>query len=152
MVRDTWSFFNWIATQMFELREDMNRLLKHQGLSFNAMLPPPIFPDFSEYTTSEDEGEKDPGSPLAGRNVPTAQSEEEEDIEPLSAKMARLKKEAAGKRAMGSSSADRARRKATVGRPVKRPVDISSGSGSDFGFDNTVPEAEEEASDFSDEE
>jgi hypothetical protein len=40
----------------------MNRLLKHQGLSFNAMLPPPpIFPDFPEYTTSEDEGEKDTG-------------------------------------------------------------------------------------------
>jgi hypothetical protein len=56
MVRDTWRFCNWTATQMFELREDMNRLLKHQGLSFNAMLPPPpIFPDFPEYTTSEDE-------------------------------------------------------------------------------------------------
>jgi hypothetical protein len=138
---------------MFELREDMNRLLKHQGLSFNAMLPPPpIFPNFPEYTTSEDEGEKDPGSPLAGRNKPATQSEEEEDIEPLSSKMTRLRKEAAGKRAMGSSSAGRARRKATAGRPVKRPVDISSGSGSDFGSDSTVPEAEEEASDFSDEE
>jgi hypothetical protein len=138
---------------LFELREDMNRLLKHQGLSFNAMLPPPpIFPDFPEYTTSEDDGEKDPGSPLAGRNMPVAQSEEEEDIEPLSAKMARLKKEAAGKRAMGSSSASRARRKATAGRPVRRPVDISSGSGSDFGSDSTVTEAEGEDSDFSDEE
>jgi hypothetical protein len=89
---------------------------------------------------------------LAERNVPTAQSEEEEDIEPLSAKMARLEKEAAGKRAMGSSSAGRGRRKATAGRPVKRPVDISSGSGSDFGSDSTVPEAEEENSYFSDEE
>jgi hypothetical protein len=66
--------------------------------------------------------------------------------------MARLKKEAAGKRAMGSSSAGRARRKATAGRPVRRSVDISSGSGSDFGSDIAVPEAEEEASDFSDEE
>jgi hypothetical protein len=47
MVRDTWRFCNWIATQLFELREDMKRLLKHQGLSFNTMLPPPpIFPDF----------------------------------------------------------------------------------------------------------
>jgi hypothetical protein len=62
MVSDTWRFCNWRATQLFELREDMNRLLKHQGLSFNAMLPPPpIFPDFPEYTTSEDEGEKDTG-------------------------------------------------------------------------------------------
>jgi hypothetical protein len=105
MVRDTWRFCNWTATQLFELREDMNRLLMHQGLSFNAMLPPPpIFPDFPEYTTSEDEGEKDTGSPLAGRNVPATQFEEEEDIEPLSAKMDRLKKEAAGKRVMGSSS------------------------------------------------
>jgi hypothetical protein len=153
MVRDTWRFCNWTTTQMFELREDMNRLLKYQGLSFNAMLPPPhSFPNFPEYTTSEDEGKKDPGSPLAGRNVPAAQSEEEEDIEPLSAKMARLKKEAAGERAMGFSSAGRARRKATAGRPDKRPADISFGSGSDIGSDNTVPIAEEEASDFSDEE
>jgi hypothetical protein len=97
MVRDTWRFCNWTATQPFELREDMNRLLKHQGLSFNAMLhPPPIFPNFQEYTTSEDEGEKDPISPMA-EDVPAAQSEEEEqDVEPLSAKMARLRKEAAG--------------------------------------------------------
>jgi hypothetical protein len=154
MVRDTWRFCNWTTTQLFKLREDMNMLLKHQGLSFNAMLPPPpIFLDFPEYTTSEDEGEKDPVSPMAGRNVPAAQSEEEEeDIEPLRAKMARLRKEADGKRAMGSSSAGRARRKATAERPVKRLVDISSGSGSDFGSDSTVPEAEEEASDFSDEE
>jgi hypothetical protein len=137
----------------FELREDMNRLLKHQGLSFNAMLPPPpIFPDFPEYTISEDEGEKDPVSPMA-EDVPAAQSEEEEeDFEPLSAKMARLRKEAAGKKAMGSSSAGRTRRKATAGRPVRRPVDISSGSGSDFGSDSTVPEAEEDASNSSDEE
>jgi hypothetical protein len=154
MVRDTWRFCNWTTTQLFKLREDMNMLLKHQGLSFNAMLPPPpIFLDFPEYTTSEDEGEKDPVSPMAGRNVPAAQSEEEEeDIEPLRAKMARLRKEADGKRAMGSSSAGRARRKATAERLVKRLVDISSGSGSDFGSDSTVPEAEEEASDFSDEE
>jgi hypothetical protein len=134
---------------LFELREDMNRLLKHQGLSFNAMLhPPPIFLDFLEYTTSEDEGEKDPVS-LMAEDVPAAQSEEEEeDVEPLSAKMARLRKEAAGMRAMGSSSGGRVRRKATAGRPVRRPVDISSGSGSD----STVPEAEEDASDSSNEE
>jgi hypothetical protein len=131
----------------------MNRLLKHHGLSFNAMLlPPPIFPNFPDYTTSEDEGEKGTGSPLVGRNVPAAQSEKEEDFEPLSAKMDRLKKEPAGKRAMDASSAGRARRKATAGRPVRRPVDISSGSSSNFGSDSTVPEAEEEASDFSDEE
>jgi hypothetical protein len=138
---------------LFELREDMNRLLKHQGLSFNAMLPPPpIFPDFPEYTTSEDEGEKDPASPMA-EDVHVAHSEEdEEDVEPLSAKMARLRKEAAGKKAMGSSSGARVRRKATAGRPVKRPIDLSSGSGFDFGSDSTVPEAEGDASDSSDEE
>jgi hypothetical protein len=114
--------------------------------------PPPIFPDFPEYTTTEDEGEKDPVSPMA-EDVPATQSEEEEeDFEPLSAKMARLKKEAAGKKAMGSSSAGRTRRKATAGRHVRRHVDISSGSGSDFGSDSTVPEAEEDASDSCDEE
>jgi hypothetical protein len=152
MVRDTWRFCNWTATQLFELREDMNRLLKHLGLSFNAMLhPPPMFPDFPEYTTSEDEGEKDPISPMA-EDVPGAHSEYEEDVEPLSAKMARLKREAAGKKSMGSSSGARVRRKATAGRPARRPIDLSSVSGSDFGSDSTVPEAEEDASDSSDEE
>jgi hypothetical protein len=153
MVRDTWRFCNWTANQLFELREDMNRLLKHQGLSFNAMLhPPPIFPDFPEYTTSEDEGEKDPASPMA-EDMPAAHfDEDEEDVEPLSAKMARLRKEAAGKKAMGSSSGARVRRKATAGRPVRRPINLSSGSGSDFESDSTVPEVEEDASDSSDEE
>jgi hypothetical protein len=151
MVRDTWRFCNWTTTQLFELREDMNRLLKHQGLSFNAMLPPPpIFSDFPEYTTSEDEGEKDPASPMA-EDVPATHFDEyEEGVEPLSAKMARLRKEAAGKKAMGTSSS--VRRKATAGRPVRRPIDISSESGSDIGSDSTVPEAEEDASDSSDEE
>jgi hypothetical protein len=53
---------------------------------------------------------------------------------------------------MGSSSGGRVRRKATAGRPVRRPIDLSSGSGSDLGSDSTVPEAEEDVSDFSDEE
>jgi hypothetical protein len=153
MVRDTWRFCNWTATQTYELRQDMNRLLKHQGLSFNAMLPPPpIFPDFPEYTTSEDEGEKNTGSPLAEENMSAAQSEEDEDIEPLSAKMARLRKKAVVKKAMGTSTFGRVRRKATAGRPVRRPVGISSGSNSDLGSDSIVPEAKEEDSGFSDEE
>jgi hypothetical protein len=153
MVRDTWRYCRWTSTQLFELRQDMNRLLKHQGLSINAMHhPPPTFPDFPEYTTSEEEGEKDPASPMA-EDVPAAHSEEdEEDAEPLSAKMARLRKEAAGKKAMGSSSGVRVRRKVTAGRPVRRPIDLSSGSGSDLGSDSTVPEAEEDVSDSSDEE
>jgi hypothetical protein len=66
--------------------------------------------------------------------------------------MARLRKEVAGKKAMGSSSGGRVRRKSTAGRPVRRPIDLSSRSGSDFGSDSTVLEAEEDASDFSDEE
>jgi hypothetical protein len=52
---------------------------------------------------------------------------------------------------MGSSSGARIRRKATAGRPVRRPIDLSS-SGFDFGSDSIVPEAEEEDSVFSDEE
>jgi hypothetical protein len=86
-------------------------------------------------------------------DTPAAHYEgDEEDAEPLGAKMARLRKEAAGKKAMGSSSGARIRRKATAGRPVRRPMNLSSGSGSDFGSDSTVPEAEEDDSDFSDEE
>jgi hypothetical protein len=78
MVRDTWRFCNWTATQMYEMRQDMNKLLKHQGLPFNAMLPPPpIFPEFLEYTTSEgeDKGEKDRGRPLDEEDMPTAHIE-----------------------------------------------------------------------------
>jgi hypothetical protein len=113
--------------------------------------PPPLFPDFPEYTTSEDEGEKEPASPMA-EDTPAAHFDgDEEDDEPLGAKMARLRKEAAGKKAMGSSSGARLRKKATAGRPVRRPIDMSS-SGSDLGSHSTVPEAEEEDSDFSDEE
>jgi hypothetical protein len=112
--------------------------------------PPPLFPDFPEYTTSEDEGEQEPATPMA-EDTPAAHfAADEEDEEPLGAKMARLRKEAAGKKAMGSSSGTRLRRKAAAGRPVRRPIDLSSGS--DLGSDSTVPEAEEEDSDFSDEE
>jgi hypothetical protein len=58
-------------------------------------------------------------------DVPAAHTDEdEEDVEPLSAKMARLRKEVAGKKAMGTSSGVRVRRKATAGRPVRRPIDI----------------------------
>jgi hypothetical protein len=86
-------------------------------------------------------------------DTPAAHSEgDEEDAEPLGAKMARPRKEAAGKKAMGSSSSARIRRNATAGRPVRRPIDLSPGSGSDFGSDSTVPEAGEDDSDFSDEE
>jgi hypothetical protein len=53
---------------------------------------------------------------------------------------------------MGTSSGVRIRRKATAGRPVRRPIDISSESGSDLRSDSTGPEAEEDASDSSDEE
>jgi hypothetical protein len=113
--------------------------------------PPPLFPDFPEYTTSEDEGEQEPATPMA-EDTPAAHfAADEGDEEPLGAKMARLRKEAAGKKAMGSSSSGaRLRRKAAAGRPVRRPIDLSSGS--DLGSDSTVPEAEEEESDFSDEE
>jgi hypothetical protein len=134
----------------------MNRLLKHQGLSFNAMLPPPpIFRDFPEYTTSgdEDEGEKDTGSPLDEGNMHVAQSKEDEDTEPLSAKMATLRKEAAVKKSMETPTPVRVRRKTTAGRSVRRPADLSSGSDTDSrnASDSTIPEAEEESA-FSDDE
>jgi hypothetical protein len=156
MVRDTWRFCNWSATQIYEMRQDMNKLLKHQGLPFNAILPPPpIFTEFPEYTTSEgeDEGEKDRSSPLPERDMPAAHTdEEEEEVEPLSAKMAKQRKEAAGKKAMGTPTPVRVRRKATVGRFVRRPTDLSSGSNTELELecDNTVPEAKKEDSNFSD--
>jgi hypothetical protein len=140
------------------MRQDTNKLLKHQGLPFEAMLhPPPIFPEFPEYTTSEgeDEREKERGSPLPERDMLAAHTDDEkEDDEPLSAKMARLRKEAAGKKAMGTPTLVRARRKTTAGRSVRRPTDLSSGSDTNLELEsgNTVPEDEEEDSDFSDDE
>jgi hypothetical protein len=54
-------------------------------------------------------------------DVPAAHTDEdEEDVEPLSAKMARLRKEAAGKKAMGTSSGVR-----SGGRPLLE--DLSEG-------------------------
>jgi hypothetical protein len=66
--------------------------------------------------------------------------------------MVRLRKEAAGKKAMGTPTPVRVRRKSTAGRSVKRPANLSFGSDTDLGLDSdsTVPEAEKEESDFSD--
>jgi hypothetical protein len=159
MVKDTWRFYNWSATQIYEMRQDMNKLLKHQGLPFEAILhPPPIFLEFPENTTSEgeDEGEKDRGSPLPERDMSAAHTDEEkEDDEPLSAKMARLRKETAGKKAMGTPTPVRARKEATPGRSIRRPADLSSRFDTDLELEseNTIPVAEkEEDSFFSDDE
>jgi hypothetical protein len=64
--------------------------------------------------------------------------------------MARLRKEAARKKAMGTSIPVRARKKATAGRPVRRPADLPSGSDIELESVNIVPKAEEEESGFSD--
>jgi hypothetical protein len=56
------------------------------------------------------------------------------------------------KKAMGTSTPVRARKKATAGRPVRRPADLPSGSTTELESDSTVLEAEEEESGFSDEE
>jgi hypothetical protein len=87
------------------------------------------------YTTSEGENEceKDRDSPLAEEDMPATQTEEDEDTKPLSAKMARLRKEAAREKAMGTPTLVRARRKAIAGRSVMRPADLSSGSDTDLG-------------------
>jgi hypothetical protein len=64
--------------------------------------------------------------------MPAAQSEEDEDTGPLNAKMVRLRKEPAGKKAMETPTPVRARRKATAGRSIRRPADLSSESDTEF--------------------
>jgi hypothetical protein len=64
------------ATQAYEARKDINRLLSHKGLAAQS-IPPPIF--FDDFSSSEEEAPQHISS---------------EDEEPLSAKLHKMKAKA----------------------------------------------------------
>jgi hypothetical protein len=70
LIRHSLFLCTYSATQAYEARKDINRLLSHNGLTAQTIPPPPIF--FDDFSSSEEE-------------VPHHVSSE--DDEPLSAKL-----------------------------------------------------------------
>jgi hypothetical protein len=77
IIRHSLSMCTYSATQAYEARKDINRLLSHHGLTTQSISPPPIF--FGEFSSSEEE------APV------TPQLISSEDEEPLSAKLQKMK-------------------------------------------------------------
>jgi hypothetical protein len=75
VVRDLFFVCKYTATQVYEGRKDINRLLQHQGLHTQEIPPPLTFPTFLDTSSSEEEAQKD----------------DSVDNEPLSAKLRRFK-------------------------------------------------------------
>jgi hypothetical protein len=75
MLRDVFAFCKYNATQTYELRKDVNKLLFKADLSESHLVPPPTFPFFPDSTSSETNADKNDSS----------------DNEPLSAKLRRAR-------------------------------------------------------------
>jgi hypothetical protein len=71
MLRDVFAFCKYNATQTYELRKDVNKLLLKADLSESHLLPPSTFPFFPDSPPSETDADKNDSS----------------DNEPLSAKL-----------------------------------------------------------------
>jgi hypothetical protein len=52
IIRHSFSLCSYAATQAYDARKDINRLLSHHGLTTQSISPPPIF--FDEFTSSEE--------------------------------------------------------------------------------------------------
>jgi hypothetical protein len=75
IIRNTLSLCTYSATQAYEARKDVNRMLSHNGLSVQIVPPPPpIF--FVDFSSSEEEA---------------PQSVSSDDEVPLSAKLQKMK-------------------------------------------------------------
>jgi hypothetical protein len=55
MLRDLFGFCKYNATQTYELRKDINKLLLKVELPESYLVPPPTFPFFPDSTSSEEE-------------------------------------------------------------------------------------------------
>jgi hypothetical protein len=77
IIRHSLSMCTYSATQAYDARKDINRLLSHHGLATQSIPPPPIF--FDEFSSSEEEAPEVPQH-ISG-----------EDEEPLSAKLQEMK-------------------------------------------------------------
>jgi hypothetical protein len=80
IIRHSFSLCSYAATQAYDARKDINRLLSHHGLSTQPISPPPIF--FDEFTSSEEQ------APATPQHISS------EDEEPLSAKLHKMKGQA----------------------------------------------------------
>jgi hypothetical protein len=80
IIRHSLSMCTYSATQAYEARKDINRLLSHHGLTTQSISLPPIF--FDEFSSSEEEG------PVTPQHISS------EDEEPLSAKLQKMKGQA----------------------------------------------------------
>jgi hypothetical protein len=80
IIRHSLSMCTYSATQAYEAREDINRMLSHHGLTTQSISPPPIF--FDEFSSSEEE------TPVTPQHIFS------EDEEPLSAKLQKMKGQA----------------------------------------------------------
>jgi hypothetical protein len=79
MLRDLLGFCKYNATQTYELRKDVNKLLLKAELPESYLVPPPTFPFFPDSTSSEEE--KPANAPI---DTP-------DDDEPLSVRLTRAK-------------------------------------------------------------
>jgi hypothetical protein len=80
IIRHSLSMCTYSATQAYEARKDINRLLSHHGLTTQSISPPPIF--FDEFFSSEED------APVTPQHISS------EDEEPLSAKLQKMKGQA----------------------------------------------------------
>jgi hypothetical protein len=74
LIRHSLSMCTYSATQAYEARKDINRLLSHNGLPTQTIPPPPIF--FDDFSSSEEEAPQ----PISSK-----------DEKPLSAKLQKMK-------------------------------------------------------------
>jgi hypothetical protein len=100
------------ATQAYEARKDINRLLSHHGLATQSISPPPIF--FDEFSSSEEEAPVNP------------QLISSEDEEPRSAKLQKMKGQA-----KPTPRGFRRGVKGTAGRGKRPPSDEDEDLGSE---------------------
>jgi hypothetical protein len=80
LIRHSLSMCTYSATQAYEARKDINKLLSHNGLATQSIPPPSIF--FDDFSSSEED------APEAPQHISS------EDEEPLSAKLQKMKAKA----------------------------------------------------------
>jgi hypothetical protein len=112
IIRHSFSLCTYAATQTYDARKDINRLLSHHGLTTQSISPPPIF--FDEFSSSEEE------APATPQHISS------EDEEPLSAKLHKMKGQA-----KPTPRGIRRGVKGTAGRGKRPPSDEDEDLGSE---------------------
>jgi hypothetical protein len=112
IIRHSLSMCTYSATQAYDARKDINRLLSHHGLTTQSISPPPIF--FYEFSSSEEE------VPVPPQHISS------EDEEPLGAKIQKMKGQA-----KPTPRGIRRGVKGTAGRGKRPPSDEDEDLGSE---------------------